>query len=252
MQSSGFFNSEIDQSTGTYDLEYYASQFADYFALFVGNGVFGSPTNQLKVSAGEGLNVVVSTGWAFIDGYWYHNDEELELVIPPNATSQIRTDSVKCRLDFSTRKILTAYYNGDVDVVRDGTYYDLKLAEVIIPVAATQVLESNITDTRINEDVCGLVTGLLEVQTTKDLFAQYQAMFDEWFDGIKDKLGSDPAGNLQIQIDEVKENVDNLEVQVLDNTESLKNVLYIVSFDAETGTLVTKSADYVEENGYAT
>ena len=206
-ETSGFFDAVLDEETQEYDLEYLASQFASYFALFVGNGVFGSPTNQLKVTAGDGLKVIVSKGWAFINGYWYHNDSDKELIIPTNVSSQIRTDSVRCRFDAASRKIESIYFNGDVSVVRDGSYYDLKLAEVIVPVAATQVLNSNITDTRVNESVCGLVTGLLEVQTTEDLFAQYQSIFEQWFDNIKDKLGSDPAGNLQLQVDDLIEDV---------------------------------------------
>ena len=68
METSGFFEAEWNEQTSSYDLEYLAEQFANYFSLFIGNGVFGSPTNQLKVSAGDGLTVKVSKGWCFING----------------------------------------------------------------------------------------------------------------------------------------------------------------------------------------
>ena len=67
-QTSGFFDAMYSESTNSYDLEYFAAQFAAYFALFVKSGVFGSPTNQLKVSSGDGMSVKGSPGWAFING----------------------------------------------------------------------------------------------------------------------------------------------------------------------------------------
>ena len=88
-ESSGFFEAKwddtIDNGDGTYgnwDRRYLADNFADYFKTFIGNGVFVSPTNQLKVSSGSGMNLVVAAGWAFIKGYWYHNDADKTIVVP--------------------------------------------------------------------------------------------------------------------------------------------------------------------------
>ena len=53
-EESGFFEAMLDQD-GSYDRAYVAKQFADYFAMFVGNGVFASPTNQLMVTSGSGM-----------------------------------------------------------------------------------------------------------------------------------------------------------------------------------------------------
>lgn len=207
-ETSGFFEAVQDTETGEYDLVYLASQFASYFALFIGNGVFGSPTNQLKVSADAGLYVKVSPGWAFINGYWYYNSSELRLPVPSNATSEARVDSVRLRWNDAQRNITVIYVVGNIENVRDGVYYDLKLAEVIVPAATTQILDSNITDTRTNENVCGLVTTLLEVQTTEDLFAQYQAIFEEWFDSVKGQISGDLGIRLQLEFSELNDKVD--------------------------------------------
>ena len=54
-ETSGFFQAMWDDSlknptteeyTGWWDRDYTANQFMKYFSLFVGNGVFVSPTNQ--------------------------------------------------------------------------------------------------------------------------------------------------------------------------------------------------------------
>lgn len=216
-ETSGFFDAVYNESTDSYDLEYLAAQFAAYFALFVGNGVFGSPTNQLKVSSGDGMNIKVSPGWAFINGYWYHNDEELILSIASNLSSSSRSDSVLCRWDAGSRRISAAVQVGSTEVTRDGSYYDLKLADISVPAGANAIPESNITDTRINESVCGLVTHILEVQTTADLFAQYEAIFNDWFDSVKDQVTGDLAIRLQTEFTELNEKVDSYQ----QNTEDM-------------------------------
>lgn len=207
-ETSGFFDAVYDDFTKEYDLEYVAATFAAYFALFVGNGVFGSPTNQLKVSAGNGMTVKVSAGWAFINGYWYHNDEELSLTIAPNLTSSSRSDAVLCRWDAGSRKISIDVSTGSTVLTRDGSYYDLKLAEISVSAGATSIPESHITDTRTDEEVCGLVTQLLEVETTSDLFAQYNAAFNEWFNTVKNQVTGDLAIRLQTEFTELNQKVD--------------------------------------------
>lgn len=199
-ETSGFFEAELNEETGQWDREYFAHQFASYFKLFFGNGVFGSPTNQLKVLAGDGLKVIVKAGWAFIEGYWYFNETDLELTIEPNTTAFDRQDSIMCRLDMASKKITSVALAGVTDVVRDGNYYDLKLASVIVGVAGTSISNANIIDTRTDQTVCGIVTGVLKVQPTADLFAQFTAQFNLWFETIKGQLSGDVAGNLQNQI----------------------------------------------------
>ncbi len=216
-ETSGFFDAVYNESTNSYDLEYLAAQFAAYFALFVGNGVFGSPTNQLKVSSGDGMTIKVSPGWAFINGYWYHNDEELVLSVTSNIGTSSRSDAVLCRWDAGSRRISAAVLVGSTEVTRDGSYYDLKLAEILVPAGATYVPQSNITDTRMNESVCGLVTHILEVQTTEDLFAQYEAIFNEWFDSVKNQVTGDLAIRLQTEFTELNGKVDTYQA----NTETM-------------------------------
>lgn len=216
-ETSGFFDAVYDEFTQEYDLKYLAEQFAAYFALFVGNGVFGSPTNQLKVSSGDGMTIKVSPGWAFINGYWYHNDEELILSIASNLSSSSRSDAVLCRWDAGSRRISVAVQVGSTEVTRDGSYYDLKLADISVLAGATAIPESNITDTRTNEAVCGLVTHILEVQTTADLFAQYEAIFNDWFDSVKGQVTGDLAIKLQTEFTELNEKVDSYQ----QNTEDM-------------------------------
>lgn len=70
-EASRFFNA-VDG-----DRVYSAADWAEYFASFIGNGVFGSPSTNLQVSPGDGMNVSVAAGLAWINGYFYTNDAAL-------------------------------------------------------------------------------------------------------------------------------------------------------------------------------
>ena len=197
MESSGFFESEYDAVSDTYDREYYASEFAKYFSLFIGNGVFANPVNQLKVvAATSGLKVILKEGWAFINGYWYHNDADKELPFAVNSGNSNRIDSVKIRFNANTRKVTGLYFESETTVTRSEAFYDLKVAEVTVEPSSSGISDERITDTRGLTDVCGFVTGLIDLTDTGDLFQQYDTMFNNWFSTIQSTLSGDVAGNL--------------------------------------------------------
>lgn len=216
-ETSGFFQAMWDESlldpitgeyTGWWDRNYVASEFMKYFALFIGNGVFASPTNQLKVIPGAGMSVIVTEGWAFINGAWYHNDTNLTIPITSNSLANNRVDSVRVRFADSERFVRALVFTGDTNIVRGETIYDLQLAQITIPPFAVTISAANITDTRMNENVCGFVKGLMEVVSTADLFAQYNTMFSEWFDTVKDQVTGDLAIRLQREFEELNAKVD--------------------------------------------
>lgn len=199
-EASGFFESEMD-SAQQYDREYYASQFAKYFSLFIGNGVFANPTDQLKVvPATLGLSVNVKAGYAFINGYWYENSTSKQLNFSGNYGSANRIDCVKARFNIVTRSITVDYYEDTTAINRTDDIYDLKLAEITVPPNASSLTDANIKDTRANEDVCGFVANMIQILDTKDLFSQYDKIFQDWFVNIQNQLDGDVAANLQKQI----------------------------------------------------
>jgi hypothetical protein len=178
-ESSGFFDA-VELTDGTFDREYMAEQFANYFKLFVGNGVFANPTNQLKVVASSAMNIVMKEGWAFINGYWYHNDADKTINISSNTLAETRKDGIFIRFDLTNRNITQVYEAGRSEVNRTSPYYELKIAEVAVNSGVTEITDSVITDTRADNIVCGFVTGLFDIIGTTDLFAQYNAIFNEW------------------------------------------------------------------------
>lgn len=203
----GFFNA-VETSTGTYDRTYNAEDFANYFSKFISNGVFVEPTDGLKVSAQSGLKVTVKAGSAYIDGYYYELTEDTTLTIQVNSSSYVQTDSVVIRLDKPNRKMSLELKNNDTSVSKTSTIKELQLATIKKSVGASSVSASDITDKRPYNEVCGFVTGVVQQISTSDLFSQFTAMFNTWFNGIKGQLSGDVATSLQNQINEIKTKVD--------------------------------------------
>ena len=201
-ERSGFFNAQL-QSDGTYDRIYNASDFADYFATFIGNGVFVNPADQLKVVAKSGLTVTIKAGKAFIDGYWYILDEDKDITLTSNTGTYAINSLICCTLNKGTRtvSIIERSNVSSILPINDGSNHDLVLASINIGVGTSAITDSVITDRRPDKEYCGYVAAAVTDINTTDLFKQFESSFDEWFQTIKGKLDGDTAGNLQNQID---------------------------------------------------
>ena len=93
---SGFFN-----SVGG-DRLYDAARFAEYFAAFIGSGVFPDPTTSLQIQTDTGMNVKIKSGKAWINGFFMINDADYTEVIPTEAVLN-RIDRLVVRLHYANR-----------------------------------------------------------------------------------------------------------------------------------------------------
>ena len=233
-QQSGFFESIWDESivnpqTGTlgdWDIKYYYNQFADYFSKFFGNGVYYNPDNCLKVLATGAMSVAVKAGWAFVNGFWYHLDEDMSLPVPANSTAYTRTDSVILRWNLTNRTISLIYATDTVTPTRDDSTYDLILAQIEVEPSVASILGDKITDKRTDQEVCGIVRGLeADSIDTETLFEQYDAIFNEWFDSVKDQVTGDLAIRLQLEFAELNQNVETYQAAVTQTANTALNTI---------------------------
>ncbi len=216
MERCGFFDANLVGEE--YDRVYLASQFAAYFASFIGNGVFAKHSNQLQVVEMETpqMQVGVERGQAWINGYWYENTDILYLPIDVADGVLDRIDSVVLRLKLSERNIWLDVKKGTPainpvapEVTRDTDCYELQLATISIPAGSTKITQAQITDTRMNQEVCGWVTGVVDQIDTETLFKQLEAGFNAWFANVKTTLDGDVAGNLLNLINNHKDDKNN-------------------------------------------
>lgn len=162
MEKSGFFNS----SDG--DRIYDATDFAAYFGSLVSNGVFYAASTNLQVTPGSGLAVSVAAGSAWVNGYRYENTGALNMPLTTANGSNPRIDRIVVRLSQVSRSIHLAVVDGTPAAMpsapaltRTSDVYELGIADVLIPAAATSVAANNITDSRMNTNLCGLVNSLV-------------------------------------------------------------------------------------------
>lgn len=204
-ETSGFFNAEMveDDGSTTYDRIYYADQFAYYFSKFISNGVYINPATQLKVTSKGELKLNVAVGDAFINGYWYKNDENFELQLAQANGSLPRIDRIVLRWDSLTRYINLAILQGNPaatpsakNLTRNANTWELGLADVYIERGVLSISDANITDLRPDRTYCGYVAGVVNQIDTTNLFAQFTDAFEQYYEKqvtTSDKFSSDLA-----------------------------------------------------------
>ncbi len=218
------------------DRKYKSSDFAEYFSTFIGNGVFPNPSNNLLVTSNGDMTINLSAGFAWINGYMYHNTDNLTLTVEHADSALKRIDRVVLRCDFINREIKAYVKKGKFAtsptspaLERSVNAYELSVADILVENGVISIQQSKITDTRLDESVCGIVTQTVREIETAELYRKLQGYIDErgqdvqywmetattqweidfntWFENIKDILSGDVAGGLANRILELENKV---------------------------------------------
>ena len=181
MEKSSFFNSV------SHDRTYKAEDWAEYFASFIGNGIFPVPSTGLQVVAGSGMNVTVRAGKAWINGYFYHNTGDLTVQLATADGQLNRIDRIVVQWNLTNRTITTKVKSSGFSaspsapaVQRDADIFELVLADVFVAAGVTAITQSRITDQRLNTSLCGVVAAVVDQIDTAAFNAQLQAWFAEY------------------------------------------------------------------------
>lgn len=200
-----------------YDRASDAAEFAAMLHSFFVNGIFGS--EMCEVLQSGGMDVTIGVGKMLIEGR-FGNIKTPETVTFDASEGLPRIDTVVLRLDLSSNVnyIVTGIRKGTASstpvapsLTRDGTVWELGIADVLIPANSTAVSQQNITDTRLNDARCGLVAAVLADIDTTHLYEQIQAELAyfkdveeqgvrDWLETIQGLLEGDVAANLAAQI----------------------------------------------------
>lgn len=176
------------------DRKYTSSFFAEYFASFIGNGVFPNPSTGMQVMAHDGLKLKVKPGKAWIDGYILFNDSDTPLTVEKGDNLSPRIDKVVARWDKIDREIIVGIKRGVPaskpvvpETQRDEDMHELGLATIYVAKGSTFIAQKDITDLRLNTKECGIVKGTVEEMDTTTLFNQYQ----DWINNKKTQFDAD-------------------------------------------------------------
>lgn len=172
-------------STGKYDREFLADDFARYFRSFISSGVFLKEKDNLQVVANDDMSVTIRPGSMIIDGYRYDNLDDIIIQLAPadgvlNRIDRISISWIKEERDAHkvVQKGESSYEPIPPECRRNAEYKDYVLADVYVEAGTIKITQDSITDQRLNTDVCGLAIAFSEVDTTL-IFDQLQAFYEK-------------------------------------------------------------------------
>jgi hypothetical protein len=157
---------------------------ADVAAYLAGltSGVFSSAAD-FPVTAAGGLKVTVGAGRGWVHpsrftGYSITKREADTLTMPLADPSLSRIDRIVMRYDAGARAASLQVLQGTASstptapaISRTELIYDLCLAEITRPASSTSITTGQITDTRLDEALCGLVRDGVTGIPTNELLA---------------------------------------------------------------------------------
>lgn len=200
------------------DRRYKAEDWAEYFSSFLSSGIFPNPSTNLEVISNNDMTVTIKQGKAWINGYFYYNTDDLVLNLDNADGVLSRIDSIVIQHNKVNREITAQIKKGTFgsspvapSLQRDADIYELGIADIYIGNGVVTILQTNITDTRLDNNLCGVVSSLIDIDVSI-LTNQMQSDFDTWFATIQDTLDGDTAGNL---LNLINANTDNVNKKVI-------------------------------------
>lgn len=210
----GFYNSLND------DRLYSAADMNLPYKKLISNGVIPDVSTALQVVASSGLTINVLAGSGLFGDGWAVNDAPVALTLDAAHSTLNRIDLVVMRRDDNENVRATDLFiikgtpgsSPVAPAVERSTYIkEYALAEIYVKAGATEVTQSNITDTRPDTTRCGWSTSLIQQVDTSTLFAQWQAAykeqfdenseaFDVWWESVRNILADDESAAAQILI----------------------------------------------------
>lgn len=198
--------------------------FRQLFKSYFTTGVFMDDANSdhLRVEKAQGLTLTIRAGRANIEGVFYWQSEDETVTLTKSSSTKNYNILLRLNDNDSDRNVSLVVTETSDELIREDYIYDLVLATVTVPSNSEEIKGSNITDTRLDTDRCGMVSALIKEISTTDLFTQVnelmkevkdenlQAMqnnrnaWNDWFATIKDILDGDTAGKLADRITDVE------------------------------------------------
>lgn len=209
-QECGFFNAQLEGEE--FDRVYLAEQFAAYFAAFIGNGIYGHSMQKLQVLCQDvpNMSIKVLSGEAYTNGWWYRNTDTYDISVPVADGVLSRIDVVVVRWGNAERDMWLQLITGTPSsnpvkpaIRRDADYFDLQLAVISVPAGAIRITQTQIQDTRLNNTVCGLVTGVVDQIDTTNLYNQFESYFQDFKDHYEADYATWTAQQKQAYLDYV-------------------------------------------------
>ena len=174
------------------------------------NGLINYTGNDFSVTPDEGMNVTLGPGYMYMfigtkdpGGIIFGETEEQQLS-GYVADAYVRYDYICIEYDAELNDAVPKFVKGTRDMptpVRNETVYQNIVAVIRVKANASKIDQEDIIDTRMKEEYCGLAVDMLSKIPTDEYYNQFMAFMKT----IEGTLGEDAAGNLLLQINQIKQ-----------------------------------------------
>jgi hypothetical protein len=139
------------------------------------------------IQANVNMSIAIKAGKAWINGYFFYNTADTTIELDTADGVLKRIDRIVVRWSLTNRSISLAVKKGansstpTPQVLQcDADIYELALADIEIGNGVVELLQTNITDRRLDSELCGFVTQTVQTIDTSQLAAQLEAWFTEY------------------------------------------------------------------------
>lgn len=203
---SGFFNAK-QNTDGSYDRTYDANDISNYLGGLISDGVVQSSADALQVSVEQAsMQVQIRPGRAFLNNRWFTADSVITLPLTRAHGTLSRITAVALHFDEVNREVIPVCIDGTLASSPAAPQLNdkyLLLALVAVPANPSNLSQITVSDSR------KFVHALVKYDFDQSVLQkEYIKAFNAWFEGVKNQLGTDAAGNLQNQINTIKPKVD--------------------------------------------
>lgn len=206
-----------------------SAPFRKLIRQLVREGIDPTVSTSLQVYATGDMTVTVNPGFGVVDGLLALEEELRTLVVTASDGTYDRIDTVVLRLnDNDNVRLCDLYIVQGVpasspvhpDLTREGSIYELGLADIFVGAHATRITTDKITDTRYDTERCGVISPIAEFDTEtlnqqmtawahaqQEEFGEWEVAqktsFEAWVQTIQNILDESAAGHLQLEIERV-------------------------------------------------
>ena len=180
------FPFDAEETEKGFDKVYVADDFARYFRAFISSGIFMKDPTNLQVIANGDMTVTLKAGKMIIEGYRYDNSGDIIISIDPADGVLGRIDRISATwskddrdIHYTLQKGTPSYEPVAPECRRTEEYKDYVVADIYVAAGVIKIQQQNITDQRLNTEVCGLAVPFTEINTD-NIFTQYQDAVNEF------------------------------------------------------------------------
>lgn len=183
--------------------EYEASALGAWFATRT-RGVLSSGDNFAVTASGTGMSVTLQPGYGWLrrNAHWgtvvWMEEPETFILDPADGTLS-RIDVIALRLDKDNNTAQPILRKGTFSnaptftaPVRDTHADEVYAASILVQPGAVKILQSDVTDLRLNETYCGIMRDGITGIPTAQLQEQAQQLIEQLrteLQGVKDQTG---------------------------------------------------------------